>query len=271
MSEWNKKLQYLTALLPDSQLNFGRLKELLTGDESAKIAVFGKFNHGKSTLLNALLGYEHFSVADKRETVEVSEIEHDGTVWIDTPGLDADTSGTDDSLAIEAVLRKADILCLVHSVKAGELDKSEMEIYQKLMSFSDDYQSKFLLVLTQIDQVSPQDLDSVKKKILGQVPDLNVNCISATRYIRGIKESKVGFIDASGMLPLLNNLNDMRTSVSEFRQKEAKSLVSDINAELSKLNVKTQKSLADVQNYIYKTHADFVGDLSAANQKYANY
>lgn len=271
MSKWSEEIRYLSKLLPDSEVNFRRLKQLLIGDEKSKIAVFGKFNHGKSTLLNTLLGYEHFSIADKRETIVVSEIEHDGKIWIDTPGLDADTSGGDDKLATDAVLEKADIICLVHNVKAGELDKSEMETYQRLMAFGDNYKSKFILVLTQIDQVAPDDLERVKSKIVGQIPNLFLNCVSATRYQRGINESKNGLITASGILPLLKSLESAEKNVQLLRKKEAKNLIKKIKDELNNESFKIESKLADTQYYLHETHLSFSDSLEQARNKYENY
>jgi GTPase Era involved in 16S rRNA processing len=56
----------------------GNLKE-------PRIAVFGKFNHGKSTLLNTLTGEDIFKVADIRETTKISEHLHNGIIWVDIP------------------------------------------------------------------------------------------------------------------------------------------------------------------------------------------
>src|SRR5690554_1073232 len=129
---WVDQLAGLEALLPSSRANLRRLSKLISSSDIPRIAVFGKYNHGKSTLLNALIGREVFKVADKRETLTVSELIHEGVAWIDTPGLDADVQGDDDKLAKGAAMELADILCLVHNVKTGELDNSELKIYKQL-------------------------------------------------------------------------------------------------------------------------------------------
>lgn len=54
----------------DEQLhnNVERFNHLQKTDHKPRIAVFGKFNQGKSTLLNALVGQDIFVASDKRET-----------------------------------------------------------------------------------------------------------------------------------------------------------------------------------------------------------
>lgn len=40
------------------------------------VTVSGKYNHGKSRLLNEMIGHAAFVVADKRETVALAEHVH---------------------------------------------------------------------------------------------------------------------------------------------------------------------------------------------------
>ena len=53
------------------------------------IVCTGIYNAGKSTLLNALTGTEHFPTGDVPTTKTVAQAELDGAVYIDTPGLNA--------------------------------------------------------------------------------------------------------------------------------------------------------------------------------------
>ena len=43
-------------LVPALEQEAKRLQVILDSSENVQIAVFGKYNHGKSTLLNALIG-----------------------------------------------------------------------------------------------------------------------------------------------------------------------------------------------------------------------
>ncbi|MBV5308873.1 GTPase, partial [Chromatium okenii] len=58
-------------------------------DATPVVMVFGVYNAGKSTLLNAMLGEERASMADKPETDKVTPYEWRGFTILDTPGIDA--------------------------------------------------------------------------------------------------------------------------------------------------------------------------------------
>ncbi|NOG30573.1 GTP-binding protein [Halomonas sp. TBZ9] len=262
-----ERLGELEAMLPSSAANIRRLSVLLDSGEKPKVAVFGKYNHGKSTLLNAMIGQEVFKVADKRETISVSQFDHDDVTWIDTPGLDADVKGEDDRRAMTAALERADILCLVHNVKAGELDRSEMKLYRQLMRQDSNYRSKLVLVLTQIDQVTSDDLIKVVNTINAQLPDLKIVEVSAMRYIRGNRENKDGFIKASGMLEFQSYLNSLKLEISRLRKTEGKRLVQKARVELSELVKDRKQELASKTDDLEKHVQEFWSDVEGARKK----
>ena len=53
------------------------------------IMVYGIYNAGKSTLINALIGQEKAKVSDRPETDMVTEYHWQGIRLFDTPGIDA--------------------------------------------------------------------------------------------------------------------------------------------------------------------------------------
>jgi len=264
---WSKELSALEALLPSSEANLRRLSSLLVCDRNPKIAVFGKYNHGKSTLLNALIGKDVFKVADKRETTSVSEYTHNQVIWIDTPGLDADVRGEDDKQAMAAALESADILCLVHNVKAGELDRSEMQLYKQLIRQDSNYRSKLILVLSQIDQVTPEDLERVVDKIHDQLPDLLISKVSAHRYVRGKCEDKRGFIEASGIEEFLAYLGTLKDEIGELRIKEARRLIRKARVELAEIINDRKHALTSAMSDLQEYEQGFWSDLDSTRKK----
>ena len=92
------------------------------------IAAFGRVGTGKSSLLNALLGREVFSISalhgetqtQQRKTWDMADSEH--VVLIDTPGIDELDGEARESLA-RSVARIADIVLMV-----CESDLTETEI-----------------------------------------------------------------------------------------------------------------------------------------------
>lgn len=220
-----EKIDFIKSVSESSKPNMDRLSVLLMSDSRPRIAVFGKYNHGKSSLLNAIVGSDFFHVADKRETTEISEYEHDGVIWIDTPGLDADIVGEDDRKAKQAALRESDFIFLVHSAKVGELDSSEMKVYKELMKQCGNYKRKLLLVLTQIDQLSACELNAVGESIRRQLPDLTIINVSSFRYKKGISEEKNMLVESSNMAELFDCIGSLKKSLSDQRYQEAKDLI----------------------------------------------
>ena len=73
-------------------LDFERLRAAMTDAErraTPRIVVFGTYNAGKSTLINALVGREVAAMADKPETDRVQSYPWRGYLLDDTPGIDA--------------------------------------------------------------------------------------------------------------------------------------------------------------------------------------
>jgi hypothetical protein len=88
----------LLAALPGRAHDLARLRTLAEATWPV-VTVVGKYNHGKSRLLNEMIGRVAFSVADRRETVALAECLHEGVCWLDAPGLDADVHTEDDDHA----------------------------------------------------------------------------------------------------------------------------------------------------------------------------
>lgn len=249
-------------MVPTSEKNLSRLVFLAEQAKNVRVAVFGKYNHGKSTLLNAIIGREIFKAADKRETTEVREYKHEDIIWIDTPGLDADVHGEDDHRAREGAFKVADFLFVVHSVKTGELDKYETQLYRDLMKQDKNYQKKMFLILTQIDQLEKIDLERVIGRIKEQFHDLKVIPVSATRYMRGISENKPVFIERSGMVQLFDLIKKLDENIESLRSHERKRLIDKVKLELEEKRREAEKSLEILNYLMLKYHKNFSGDLT---------
>ena len=221
-----------------------RLNHLLrTVDEPPRIAVLGKYNHGKSELLNALVGTDHFKVADKRETVAISEHEHDGVVWVDTPGLDADPLQIDDREALKAAFQIADFLFLVHAVTDGELDRREIHVFMELAKRDRNYRQKMALVLTKIDQ-GEQELSTVEKKCRTQLRErmdlreLDIMPVSAFRY------GNIQLRHLSGMDNVFARVEQVRANTAVLKSREWARLTDRLLIEFSDKQSDFQSELA---------------------------
>ena len=243
-----KETQVFINQFPNYREKIERYIHLISTSDKPCVAVFGKYNHGKSTLLNALINQNnYFKVSDKRET-QVNKVfldQKNNLAWLDTPGLDADVHGKDDFEANKGAFVSADIVLMIHTLKAGELDKYEVEHISRLLHASKN--DNKLLVLTQIDQITEEQQKAVVNRIKEQLPKFEPILVSATRYLKGVAESKDKLVELSGVPELKSKIQNLKSTIAQQRNKEVNELQqllnhlleegsSSINNKLSALN-----------------------------------
>jgi tRNA modification GTPase len=131
--------------------------------DGVKVVLTGKPNVGKSSLFNAILGYERAIVDETpgttRDAIE-AQLDIDGTFYrlIDTAGL-RDSSEKIEQKGIgiaEAILENVDLILLLIDASSGPTDQDE-KIIQKLKKIVDKKEKSFkpdiLYVLNKIDLV----------------------------------------------------------------------------------------------------------------------
>jgi 50S ribosome-binding GTPase len=225
----------VVAVLPDRADDMARLEILLEHGEPI-VTVIGKYNHGKSRLLNALIGHDTFAVADKRQTVKLADHVGEGVRWLDAPGLDADVDTEDDRHALHAARLLSDIRLFVHAAKEGELDARELALLAGLHADSAQTQRQTLFVLSQIDQLPDEaELDKVSSTIRGQLPGVGIMAVSSARYCKGLDEGKPLFVERSGIPRLRAELDAALARVPAARTHEMARLFSAVRAELESL------------------------------------
>ena len=85
-----KAAQPFTRWLPEGQGEaLGIHLRVKSVQNQPRIMVYGYYNAGKSTLLNALMGEVKAEMADRPLTAKVDEYEWNGYTLLDTPGIDA--------------------------------------------------------------------------------------------------------------------------------------------------------------------------------------
>jgi tRNA modification GTPase len=153
--------------------------------QGVSVAIIGKPNAGKSTLLNALLNEERAIVSDiagtTRDTIE-EQININGIIFklIDTAGIRESKGDTIEDIGIErskANAEKADII--IHLISAVETDTSEIH-----NSWLNHFDHKVITVINKVDMVthlhqdehklyiaakSKNGIDTVKQALLEKV------------------------------------------------------------------------------------------------------
>jgi len=214
----------------------GLVKEYEPGDsDKMKVAIIGRVNVGKSSLLNALLGEERSVVSSVAGTTidPIDEtIEHEGKeiTFIDTAGIRkrGKILGIEKYalMRTEEMLEKADIALLV-------LDASQpfMDLDEKIAGFVDKNRLACLIVLNKWDMAPKEDYDKIiqevrdRFKFLSYAPIITISAQSKQRvhkifemilkinenYSQRISTSKLNEVIQAAMrkhiLPSINGMN----------------------------------------------------------------
>lgn len=262
----NKKLsarldkECLLSILPQEKEKIDRAYLLLDKERLPTVTVVGKYNHGKSSLLNVLVEDAYFGVSDIRHTRSLEQIESKGVLWLDAPGLDADTQLIDDQHAYQATWLESDIRLFVHAATEGELDAAELELLDALLEDEKNSQRTVLFVLTQVDQLaSDEQLATIIHNIEQQVQNIDPIPVSAMRYQRGLEREQPLFIEKSGIAELQDALANALGYLPRTRQAERHYLLDTLAGKLDALITERQQALnklrtkADEQENLFET------------------
>lgn len=215
---------------PDLLTEIVELQNLSSRVGSPVVTAFGQYNVGKSSLLNTLIGSPIFAVADKRQTTENQCHEANEICWLDTPGLDADTSSNDDKHAHEA-LQKADMVLFLHNLANGELDNRQIDWIHKLSAKRTG--PDILLIMARIDECSQEHIEQTINKIQHQVGNSTIFQISSQRYINGLAAKQARLQELSGIPDLLTHIYKWRDQLSKNRAKKLAQKQRDLQQILS--------------------------------------
>lgn len=257
----------ILAALPGRAHDVARLRVLSEADRPV-VTVIGKYNHGKSRLLNEMIGHAAFAVADRRETVALAEHVHEDVCWLDAPGLDADVHTADDDHALLAIWLQSDIRLFVHAAKEGELDATERSLLASLYQDGQRTLRQTLCVASQVDQLAnEEELREVVRVIGAQMPEFELHKVSSTRYRQGLEGGKTLLLERSGIPALKRALQHALDGVPGARAHETALLLGETRAELEQLHRMRQGLLAGLCAQQRQQRRFFDTDLLAALDK----
>lgn len=258
----------ISAVLPQRAHDLARLRALAAQGAQPVVTVIGKYNHGKSRLLNELIGATAFAVADRRETVALSGHVHEAVRWLDAPGLDADVASADDDHAHRAAWLESDIRLFVHAAKEGELDANERALLQALCADGERTRRQTLCVLSQIDQLAHEAAQrTVTAAIEAQAPGLAWLAVSSTRHRQGVEGAKKLLLEKSGIPALKAALAQALACVPAARAHETALLLREMRAQLQQLGADRQEALASLRRQQAQQRMRFDQELAAVQDK----
>lgn len=215
--------------------DYQQLEEMLAKLDRGQIhiAALGRVGVGKSSVLNALLGEERFSVSPlhgetrKREAADWPSYEAGGVYLVDTPGLDEIDGEEREKLATEAA-RRADLVLFVVDSDLSEVEREALvAIVVRRMPV--------LLVLNKADRYTGSELAELHAALCGHVADLlpAENVIAATARPRPQTVVLVGDDgeEKERQRARPSDVSRLRVRLWEILDKEGKSLAA-LNASL---------------------------------------
>lgn len=231
----------------------GFLNKSLHSDKPV-IVTWGLMNAGKSSLLNMLtqhIDQEFFKTNDFRETTEISAYETDQYIYLDTPGLDANT---EDNLEALKGVNKADVVLFVHQLQ-GELEANEIEFLKDIRTSFGQYAAQnIVLILSKVDKEDRSKVDQIQNRVLEQCEQylgFQPQCfqISNTLYQQGMQKHKDGLIRHSHIEDLKQCIDVVILNTKVVRQErfnqEKALLLKKLTEQKTKIEdeYKAQKSL----------------------------
>jgi small GTP-binding protein len=197
------------------------------------LSVFGRVSTGKSSLLNALIGEERFSVSPVHGETRFSameawdEEEAGGVYLIDTPGLD-EAGGEDREALAREVAGRSDLVIFVLD---ADITETERDALQKVLAQG----RPVIVVLNKSDLYTRDELDallaSIRRKTDGLIDAGHVLSVAAQPRPQVVVE-----IDASGKETASERLRApdivaLRLKLWEILEAEGKTLAA-LNASL---------------------------------------
>lgn len=252
----------ILTVVPEYTEQLARFRAIMLAGDTPTVTVVGKYNHGKSLLLNQLIGEDRFAVADKRQTTTLSDHIHHQVRWLDAPGLDADVNYNDDQYAQLAVWQQSDIRLFVHSLREGEFDAQETALLAALQADEHTTHRQTIVVFTQIDQLADEGtLRQITERLQQQATLDDALYVSAQRHRQGIEKNKTLLIEKSGIAQLKQRLTEALSKVADVRDFEKAYICQSVKSSLNLLQQTTQQQINELDQYLIDQRHDFEQDL----------
>jgi GTP-binding protein EngB required for normal cell division len=205
------------------------------------IMVYGTYNAGKSTLINALFGKEELAkTGDAPETSTVSEYEYNGYTIYDTPGINAPQ---EHEKVTSEHLKKCELVLFVLS-NDGSLE--EKYIYEKISDIV-KLEKPILIVVNNKAGLEKDSIDEIE-----QFDKININ-LTKIGDLNSIKD-----IETKVNICMVNAKTALKAKVENKKLLLKNSNMIQLELEIDKLLNKAGSS--EVQNTLNLFISDYIND-----------
>lgn len=150
------------------------------GFQCGYVALIGKPNTGKSTLMNALVGEKLSITAHRPQTTRhqilgILTTQEYQCIFVDTPGIHQDQKKAINrymNRAATSMLGDVDLICVL--LEAKSINGDDEQILQRLQQHNN-----VIILINKIDQIKKQDLLPLMQKVSHWLPDVDIIPISA--------------------------------------------------------------------------------------------
>ena len=182
-------------------------------NEALHVVVYGAYNAGKSTLINALLGEERARVGDIPTTDRVDAYDWNGYRLLDTPGVNAPIEH--EQVTADQITRTKAVVLVVR-----EGDQDAKDVYDRLFSMMEDKKAVFVILNHQLG--SAEEIVVASKRIsdilsqlagerrvrLGEVETLPIYPVNLNTALAGRMRRHDKLLDHSGFTRFVDAFGD---------------------------------------------------------------
>jgi GTP-binding protein Era len=153
----------------------------MPGHKAGFVAVVGRPNVGKSTLMNALLGQPVSAVSARPQTTRRNQLgiltlENAQIVFVDTPGLHEERNKLGEFMNEQAIAALEDADVILFLADASETPNKEDKLLAKKV---DGVSQPVVLVLNKADLINEQQMDQRRKEYGSLVKSMHTLQVSA--------------------------------------------------------------------------------------------
>ena len=220
-----------------------------------KVMVYGVYNAGKSTLINAMAGEDVAEVGDVPVTATIAEYTCGSYKIIDTPGIDAPAEH--EKITMEEMLKADAVIFVVNPIGVVEEQKTLNAMLEILSK-----NKKVFLVFNEKHPLSDEDYLVLKDQTHQKIQELAVNFgldnilnevpiskLNAKAALAARKSGSTGFLNSTGYIDFESKLDDFLASISssDISERLAKSLFYYLESIISDIESTTDSNV--VKNY----------------------